>query len=113
MAGGMLQPRRVGRRLVLGLVVAVAGWPGSATADTGILALGDFGVGGTTERALGASMHTFASNHPATQLLLTLGDNDYTESPSAFHSNWVASFGWLGGAGLNVAGTLGNHDVRV
>jgi hypothetical protein len=113
MAGGMLQPRAVGRRLVLLLVLAVAAWPGSARADTGILAMGDFGVGGTTERGLGASMKTFASHHPAAQLLVTLGDNDYTESPSAFHTNWVASFGWIGGAGLNVAGTLGNHDVRV
>jgi hypothetical protein len=113
MAGGMLQPRTVGRRFVLVLVVAVAAWPGSAWADTGILAMGDFGVGGTTERGLGASMHTFAYHHPAAHLLVTLGDNDYTESPSAFHFNWVASFGWLGGAGLNVAGTLGNHDVRV
>jgi Calcineurin-like phosphoesterase len=109
----MLQPRTVGRRFVLVLVVAVAAWPGSAWAATGILAMGDFGVGGTTERGLGASMHTFAYHHPAAHLLVTLGDNDYTESPSAFHTNWVASFGWLGGAGLDVAGTLGNHDVRV
>jgi Calcineurin-like phosphoesterase len=109
----MLQPRAVGRRLVLLLVVAVAAWTGSARAATGILAMGDFGVGGTTERELGASMKRFASHHPAAQLLLTLGDNDYAESPSAFHTNWVASFGWTGGAGVDVAGTLGNHDVRV
>jgi hypothetical protein len=109
----MLQPRAVGRRLVLVLVVALAAWTGSAKAATGILAMGDFGVGGTTERELGASMRTFASHHPAARLLVTLGDNDYTESPSAFHTNWVASFGWIGGAGLGVAGALGNHDVRV
>jgi hypothetical protein len=113
MAGGMLQPSEVGRRFLLVVVLAAAAWPGPATADTGILAVGDFGVGGTTERALGASMKTFASHHPSAWLLVTLGDNDYTESPSAFHTNWVASFGWLGNAGLDVAGTLGNHDVRV
>jgi hypothetical protein len=101
----------VGRRL---LVLCCAGllWTAPAHADTGILALGDFGVGGTTEREMGAAMKTFESNHPA-QLLVTLGDNDYTESPRAFHRNWTAGFGWLGGAGLGVAGTLGNHDIRV
>ncbi len=109
----MLQPRTVGRRLVLLFAIAVAVWPASASADTGILAVGDFGVGGTTERDLGVSMKRFSSRHPLAKLLVTLGDNDYTESPSAFHTNWVASFGWLGGAGLDVAGTLGNHDVRV
>jgi 3',5'-cyclic AMP phosphodiesterase CpdA len=113
MAGGMLQPSEVGRLFVLVLVLVAAAWPGSATADTGILAVGDFGVGGMTERDLGASMKTFASHHPSARLLVTLGDNDYTESPSAFHTNWVASFDWLGSAGLGVAGALGNHDVRV
>jgi hypothetical protein len=114
----------VRRRVLLLLLLAAGAWPASAgaivdgpvpspVADAGILAMGDFGVGGTTERDLGASMKTFASNHPAAQVLVTLGDNDYTESPSAFHANWVASFGWLGAAGLDVAGTLGNHDVRV
>jgi hypothetical protein len=123
MAGGMLQPSEVGRRLVLLLVLAAGAWPASATAitdlvipspvaETGILATGDFGVGGATEQELGATMKRFASRHP-TDLLLTLGDNDYTESPTAFHQNWVAAFGWLGSAGVGVAGTLGNHDVRV
>jgi len=111
MAGGMVQPRAVGRLLLAALVVAFA-WTVSARAATGILAVGDFGVGGTAERDMGAAMRGFESTHPAA-MLLTLGDNDYTESPTAFHSNWTASFGWLGGAGLSVTGTLGNHDVRV
>jgi hypothetical protein len=109
----MLQPSAVGRRLFLVLLCAAVLWTGSAHAATGILAVGDFGVGGTTEREMGASIRTFAANHPAAALLLTLGDNDYTESPSAFHRNWTASFGWLGSAGLRVAGALGNHDIRV
>src|SRR5919201_1659330 len=50
---------------------------------------------------------------PVGRLSLTLGDNDYTESPSAFHRNWTLSFGWLGAAGVSVAGALGNHDIRV
>src|SRR5436189_26531 len=31
----------------------------------------------------------------------------------AFEQNWSDAFGWLGGAGVRVRGTLGNHDVRV
>jgi hypothetical protein len=113
----------VSRSLLLLLLLAAGAWPASAraiadgpapspVADTEILAVGDFGVGGTIEQELGATMKRFESRH-TTDLLLTLGDNDYTESSSAFHTNWVASFGWLGNAGLDVAGTLGNHDVRV
>jgi hypothetical protein len=108
----MLQPSAVGRRLLLVSVCAAFLWTGSAHADTGILAVGDFGVGGTTEQEMGTAMKRFETTHPA-ELLLTLGDNDYTESPTAFHRNWTASFGWLGAAGLRVGGTLGNHDVRV
>jgi hypothetical protein len=109
----MLQPSAVGRRLFLFLLCAAFLWAGTAHAATGILAVGDFGVGGTTEREMGAAMRRFAANHPAAVLLVTLGDNDYTESPRAFHRNWTASFGWLESAGLRVAGTLGNHDIRV
>lgn len=61
---------------------------------------------------MGDAIRNFESAHP-TDALLTLGDNDYTESPTEFHNNWTASFGWLRAAGVAVAGTLGNHDVRV
>jgi hypothetical protein len=107
----MVQPRTVGRVLLL-VTVAAFVWTGTASAATQILAVGDFGVGGTTERDLGAIMQRFESGHPS-DLLVTLGDNDYTESPRAFHRNWVAAFDWLGGAEVRVAGTLGNHDIRV
>jgi hypothetical protein len=100
----------VGRALLAALIAALV-WAGAAGA-TGILAVGDFGTGGTAERDIGAGMRAFESNHPAA-VLVTLGDNDYTESPTAFHRNWTAYFGWLGGSGVSVIGTLGNHDVRV
>jgi tartrate-resistant acid phosphatase type 5 len=86
--------------------------PASAGADTDILAIGDFGVGGTTERRMGAAMERFAPGARA-DALVTLGDNDYTERPAAFRRNWLDSFGWAAEDGLIVAGTLGNHDVRV
>ena len=94
------------------LVAAALVAAGPASADTGILAIGDFGVGGTIEREMGAAMKSFASSRPA-NALVTLGDNDYTESPPAFRRNWRASFGWAKTRGLRVAGVLGNHDVRV
>jgi len=64
------------------------------------------------ERATGAAIHAWESDHPA-GVLLTLGDNDYTESPPAFRHNWHDAFGWLEAAGVRPRGTFGNHDVRV
>jgi acid phosphatase len=83
--------------------------PGRAA--TGIIAIGDFGVGGKRQQQVGASVRAFEERNPA-QLLLTLGDNDYTRA-RAFQASWEASFGWLASAGLGVAGTLGNHDVQI
>lgn len=74
--------------------------------------MGDFGVGGRKERATGLAMKRFEQRYPA-QLLVTLGDNDYTDDPASFRRYWRASFGWLRSAGVSVAGTLGNHDVEV
>ncbi len=81
-----------------------------ARAATGILAIGDFGVGGERERQVGGALRAYEEAHPA-ELLLTLGDNDYTRG-RAFEASWQASFGWLAEAGVDVAGTLGNHDGR-
>jgi 3',5'-cyclic AMP phosphodiesterase CpdA len=99
-------------RLAAVSATAFALLAGSAHADTGILAIGDFGVGGDVELRMGTAMKRFAAERPA-DALLTLGDNDYTESPPAFHRNWEAAFAWAEARGLRVAGTLGNHDVRV
>lgn len=84
---------------------------GPARAATGIIAIGDFGVGGDRQAHVGESVRAFEERNPA-ELLLTLGDNDYTRGRE-FQNSWEASFGWLGTAGMRVAGTLGNHDVQV
>ena len=60
---------------------------------------------------LGAAVRAYEATHPA-ELLVTLGDNDYTRSAS-FAKNWTATFGWLSSAGVGVAGTVGNHDFAV
>ncbi|HXV03554.1 MAG TPA: metallophosphoesterase [Gaiellaceae bacterium] len=106
---------RAGRQLILlalaGLVLSGASNAGPAP-PVRVIAFGDFGVGGQTQRSFGAAIRRFEARNPA-DLVLTLGDNDYTESPSAFHANWEGSFGWTRDAGVSVAGVLGNHDVRV
>jgi hypothetical protein len=99
--------------VLLGLVLLLpgAGQAGPAP-PVGIIAFGDFGVGGSTQRSFGAAVRRFEARNPA-NYLVTLGDNDYTEDPGEFHDNWEASFGWWRGAGVRIAGVLGNHDVRV
>jgi acid phosphatase len=77
-----------------------------------VIAIGDFGVGGASQQRLGDAVRRFEARNGA-ELLLTLGDNDYTENPSAFRANWEQSFGWAGRKGIRIAGVLGNHDVRV
>src|SRR5918994_7627718 len=79
---------------------------------TAFLAVGDFGVGGARQRATGDAMRAFEEAHPA-DVLVTLGDNDYTRSAARFAAEWRASFGWLPAAGVGVAGALGNHDVEI
>jgi 3',5'-cyclic AMP phosphodiesterase CpdA len=93
---------------VLGTLAAALLLASATSAATRILAVGDFGVGGEREEATGAALKRFERSHPASYLV-TLGDNDYT-SGTSFEANWRASFGWLAGAGVRVAGTLGNHD---
>ena len=46
-------------------------------------------------------------------MLVLLGDNDYTQSPARFRTNWRATFSWARRSGLRVAGVLGNHDYHV
>jgi Calcineurin-like phosphoesterase len=77
-----------------------------------IIAIGDFGVGGEFQRSFGEGVRRFEARNRS-NMLLALGDNDYTESPTAFRANWAESFGWARRRGLTVAGVIGNHDARV
>ena len=76
------------------------------------LAAGDYGVGGPREERLGQGMKSYEAQHPA-NMLVFLGDNDYTKSPARFRANWSRSFGWARRGGLRVTGVLGNHDYMV
>jgi Calcineurin-like phosphoesterase len=108
--------------LVAGLAVSVlaVGCGGSALAappplvangSRDLVVIGDFGVGGTAERRLGAAVRRYVRTRGA-GLLLTVGDNDYSTG-RYFSGNWASSFGWTQEEGVRVAGTLGNHDVLV
>jgi 3',5'-cyclic AMP phosphodiesterase CpdA len=96
------------------LCVLVLALAGSSAAQTRVafLAAGDYGVGGSRELSLGLRMKSYESRNPANMLVL-LGDNDYTESPARFRENWRRSFGWARQTGLRVAGVLGNHDYEL
>lgn len=94
------------------LVLALAGSSAAQTDRVAFLAAGDFGVGGPRQLSLGMRMKSYESRSPAS-MLVTLGDNDYTESPARFRQNWRRSFGWARGSGLRVAGVIGNHDYAV
>jgi predicted phosphodiesterase len=101
--------------LALALLLPCAVGAGQAPATSPpvrLIAIGDFGVGGYSERSFGAGVRRFEARNPA-DLFVSLGDSDYTESPKDFHENWKASFGWLARAKVDVAGVLGNHDVHV
>lgn len=99
--------------VLLAAAVAFGGGPAAERQEpVGLLAVGDFGVGGSRQEALGTAIRRFEARNPA-DTLVTLGDNDYTSNPAAFRANWAAAFGWLEAAGVSVAGTLGNHDVAV
>jgi predicted phosphodiesterase len=96
------------------LCVLVLALAGSSAAQTRVafLAAGDYGVGGSRELALGMRMKSYESRTHA-NMLVALGDNDYTKSPRRFRANWSRSFGWARRSGLRVAGVLGNHDYEV
>ncbi len=98
--------------LLLALALGLGGGRAQEPEQVALLAVGDFGVGGSRQQSLGNVIRRFEARNSA-DVLVTLGDNDYTASPAAFRANWAASFGWLRAAGVSVAGSLGNHDVAV
>jgi calcineurin-like phosphoesterase family protein len=101
--------RRIPLLVCLAFVLA-----GSSAAQTqvGFLAVGDYGVGGSREAALGQATKRFEAGHPASWLV-TLGDNDYTGNPARFRASWQRAFGWARRSGLRVGGVLGNHDYAL
>ena len=101
--------RRIPLFLCLALVLSSSS---AAQTRVAFLAVGDYGVGGSRELAVGLRMKGFEARHPA-NMLVTLGDNDYVRSAALFRSNWRKAFGWARADGLRVGGVLGNHDYEL
>ncbi len=109
------------RWLVVGLLALAAPGCGDestprtvkpSAGGTGVIVIGDFGVGRERQRALGSAVRAFARRHRV-DLVATVGDNNYASTAASFRTNWRESFGWLRKAGIGVAGALGNHDVEL
>ncbi len=103
-------PRLSGSILAVAIAVMLcaAAAPGAEARPTRIVAVGDFGVRGDAQLRIGESIRRFVERR-GSALLVTLGDDDYTPGVD-FESNWDASFDWLTGERVAVAGTIGNHD---
>ena len=91
--------------------LAAAPDAGAYEYGTGVLALGGLDSSADTQRRVAATIREFEQKNAA-NLLLTLGNNDYTRGRS-FSAAWQSAFSWLGQARVKVAGTLGNRDVQI
>jgi hypothetical protein len=81
---------------------------GAYELGTGVLLVGGLGSSADARRGAAAAIRRFQADAGA-NLLVTLGDNDSTGG-RRFSAAWHASFGWLAGARIDVAGALGPAD---
>ncbi len=72
--------------------------------------IGDYGTGGSSERAIAAQVrHWAATAHP--DALVTTGDNVYPHGESdRFDQAWRRPYGWIIRGHLRLVASLGNHD---
>jgi len=82
------------------------------TAATRIAAIGDWGSGSKDARAVSSAVRRLAQRE-GFDVLVTLGDNNYSDSAEGFEKRWNEYYGWVRRAGIDVAGSLGNHDVPI
>lgn len=73
--------------------------------------LGDFGAGGTAQKAVADAMCRWRTKHYI-RLVVTTGDNIYPDgSPALFQSEFYTPYSCLFAHGVHFHGSLGNHDV--
>jgi acid phosphatase len=99
-----------GTRRPIGSAADAGAYERVVNATTGILAIGGLDAS-RSSRSVGTAVRTFERTNPA-KILVTLGNND-ASSGHSFAAVWRTGFGWLRGAGVGVAGTLGAQDVRM
>jgi hypothetical protein len=115
-----LSRRELLARAVTGLAVgAVGGAVGGCAQDgagarraVGMVVIGDWGRSNEPARAVAAAIRRFAAREHV-DVLVTVGDNNYSDTAAAFERRWREYYGWVRPAGIRVAGALGNHDVEL
>ncbi|MGH2831100.1 MAG: metallophosphoesterase family protein [Actinomycetota bacterium] len=91
---------------------AIPARSGGDARSASVVVLGDFGVGGSSERRVALAIRDRAASRRL-DAVVTTGDNVYPSGhPDAFQNAWERPYGWLDRAGIPVVASLGNHDVR-
>jgi predicted phosphodiesterase len=74
--------------------------------------VGDFGEGNRAERRVANAIEDWVEDTDA-DAFVTTGDNIYPDGdPSYFQDAWRGPYGWVKEEGVEIAATLGNHDVE-
>lgn len=74
--------------------------------------IGDFGEGNRDERQMAELVKNWVVDTDASTLVTT-GDNIYPEGdPQYFEDAWSEPYGWVDKKDVEVAASLGNHDVE-
>lgn len=82
-----------------------------AAGDFSFAVIGDFGTGGTVQKAIAKRMCRWRRRHPF-DVVITTGDNVYPDgAPSRFRSEFVRPYRCLRRRGVEFHASLGNHDA--
>jgi predicted phosphodiesterase len=74
--------------------------------------VGDFGEGNRAERRVANAIEDWVEDTGA-EALVTTGDNIYPDGdPKYFEEAWREPYGWVKEEGVEIAASLGNHDVE-
>jgi predicted phosphodiesterase len=85
--------------------------PSAAPEDVSFAVIGDFGTGGSVQKAVAGRMCKWRRRHPF-DVVITTGDNVYPDGdPSRFKSEFVRPYRCLRRKGVEFHASLGNHDA--
>jgi hypothetical protein len=74
--------------------------------------VGDFGEGSRAERRVANAIEDWVEDTGA-DALVTTGDNIYPDGdPTYFQEAWRDPYGWVKEEGVEIAASLGNHDIE-
>lgn len=79
-------------------------------ATFGFVVVGDFGTGGDQQYHVSRAVRAWTRGH-RTDAFISAGDTIYPSGdPRYFEESWIEPYGWLYDDGIEVIGSLGNHD---